>query len=256
MYYLRFTFATRPLTVLIPHKDTLGSHKTPREEGGRQNWVPGPWGRRFRPKSGDLAGVPGRERRGSSWGAHRGSIWVLGWGRGCAGEGVQWRRPVPAAVPPAPARSRTGQTNRQLGKLAHGLGSRFGGGPMTGKGAGRSSTRPCRGRRAERLGTGREWPAHTRWSASPFIGGRPLWWDVPARQGQHWPREAACPSGSAVRREWRRGTGQVPTRGALVRGASGRATSGGCEPREGARGGAGRPYGAYGASDRRDVAFR
>jgi hypothetical protein len=41
MYYLRFTFATRPLTVLIPHDDTLGSRKTPREEGGRRNWVLG-----------------------------------------------------------------------------------------------------------------------------------------------------------------------------------------------------------------------
>jgi hypothetical protein len=92
MYYLRFTFATRPLIVLIPHEDIFGSHKTPREEGGRRNWVPGPWGRRFRPKSGELAGVPSRGRRGSSWGAHRGSIWVLGWDRGCAGEGVQRRQ--------------------------------------------------------------------------------------------------------------------------------------------------------------------
>jgi hypothetical protein len=52
--------------------------------------------------------------------------------------------------------------------------------------------------------------------------------------------------GSAVRREWRRGTGWVPTSRRLgARGASRRATSRGREPREGARGGAGRPYGTY-----------
>jgi hypothetical protein len=49
----------------------------------------------------------------------------------------------------------------------------------------------------------------------------------------------------------RRGKGWVPTSRHLgARGASGQATLGGREPRESARGGAGRSYGAYGAARR------
>jgi hypothetical protein len=59
-----------------------------------------------------------------------------------------------------------------------------------------------------------------------------------------------------VRRECRCGTGRVLTsRHLSARGASGQATSGGCEPQEGVSGGAGRPYGAYSAA-RCALAFR
>jgi hypothetical protein len=60
---LRFTFGTRPLTVLIPHEDTLGSRKTPREEGGRRKWVLG-HGAAVPAKIWRADGAGGREKGG------------------------------------------------------------------------------------------------------------------------------------------------------------------------------------------------
>jgi hypothetical protein len=78
-----------------------------------------------------------RDRPGTGGGRLEGSLGSISagvWSGGGAGGVTRRRRPVLAAVPPTPARSRPGQRNGRLGKLSRGLGSKFGSGPATGKG--------------------------------------------------------------------------------------------------------------------------
>jgi hypothetical protein len=116
-YYLRFTFATRPLTVLIPHKDTLGSRKTPREEGGRHNWVLGPWGRPLRPKFGEPAARVAGERAGRWPWTHHVSVWGRKRGGDGVGELARRHQAAAAAVARAPARWRLRGESEQAGEL-------------------------------------------------------------------------------------------------------------------------------------------
>jgi hypothetical protein len=117
MNYLRFTLATRPLTVLIPHEDTLGSHKTPQEEGGRRNWVLG--GRRWwsSPESGEAGGAPGRGRGGGGSRVHQSSICALGWGRKAAGGGGRRHQAAAVAGATAPARRPARLGHKEHGEL-------------------------------------------------------------------------------------------------------------------------------------------
>jgi hypothetical protein len=103
-YYLRFTFATRPLTVLIPYKDTLGSHKTPQEEYISCNVALGGEGRRGSPELGGSGDALGRESGRRGLGAHQSSICVLGWGRKAAGGGGRRHQAAAAAGVTAPVR--------------------------------------------------------------------------------------------------------------------------------------------------------
>jgi hypothetical protein len=104
----------------------------------------------------------GRDRSGTGGGRLEGSLGSISaevWSGGGAGGVARRRRPVLAVVPPTPARSRPGQRNGRLGKLSRSLGSKFGGGPTTGKG--RREEFDAAGPRAtaERLDMAEEWPA-------------------------------------------------------------------------------------------------
>jgi hypothetical protein len=94
-----------------------GSHKRPWKEWGGCNWVLGPWGRRFWPKSGELVGVPGWERYGRGWGAHRRSICALGRGEECRQLAGWWRAGTTTATSFAPASSRLGKRKGRCGRL-------------------------------------------------------------------------------------------------------------------------------------------
>jgi hypothetical protein len=78
-----------PWKVFQIHTHAPGSRKTPWKERGRCNWALGHGGRRFRPKSGELAARVAGERAGKRLGTHQGLIWVLGWGR----RGCRWGGP-------------------------------------------------------------------------------------------------------------------------------------------------------------------
>jgi hypothetical protein len=108
MYYLRFTFATRPLTILIPHDGTLGSCKTPWKESISCNVAPGGGGRRGQPEFRRAGGALGRGRcRGGVWAQQR-SICGRSRGRGCAGVRARRYQVVATTASSPPARLRSG----------------------------------------------------------------------------------------------------------------------------------------------------
>jgi hypothetical protein len=94
---LKTLFATRTLERLKPHNHTLSLRKTPQKEFKPRNAALGPWGRRGRPKSGDLAGGLGRGRGWEGSRSRTGPVWVLTHGGNSAG-GRARRRPAAAAA--------------------------------------------------------------------------------------------------------------------------------------------------------------
>jgi hypothetical protein len=111
-----------PRKDLKVHRNTLGLHKTPQQESRPRNVALGPWGRGGRPKSGDLAGVPGRGRVWEGYVVSQGSVWVLGGGREAPEGRGQRIKAVGAARAVAPARMWPGLSNKQRQDHLHGLG--------------------------------------------------------------------------------------------------------------------------------------
>jgi hypothetical protein len=122
VYYWSYSFSIRPLELSAGSQPcpyftvkTSESYLTSQCSpwgGGRHGWR----------NSGEAGGL-GRAGAGAGWSwGSLGSISTGGWGGGGAGGVAQWRRPLPAAVCPAPASLRPGHANGQCGRLQQGLG--------------------------------------------------------------------------------------------------------------------------------------
>jgi hypothetical protein len=114
-----------PWKVLKSHRYAARSQLGPWKYWKPCNAALGHDRRWFRPKSSELADVPGRARSGKGRAPHRGSICVLGWGREALRGGGCWCRCMAATGAPVPAHGLAWPGKTQRLKLPWVLGKVF-----------------------------------------------------------------------------------------------------------------------------------